>query len=271
MPRWSLLSLSVLVAACTASVVAPDAAETTQDAHAPPDARAEDAATRDASVARDASSEDAANDGGPACVASVPCTTEAECGPGGRCVPGCHAQLPPDAPCPFGIDACQPGYACTLVGREAHCRPLPGIGEACGTEGALCALGAWCSVRTCVARGGAGAACDRAIGPLGGSDQCEPDLYCALDDTCSARMPDGGACSAAVYTCMEGSYCDGASGTCLRCAAVGEPCSASRLCLPELRCDASTGRCADPEGTPCEGAFCTRHHYCGPMSACDCP
>lgn len=155
---------------------------------------------------------------------------------------------------------------------EGSCRQLGGgaaIGEPCGgscDEDGYCARDPETGAFTvCVARGGAGAACEA-------SWACEEPLYCRFEDgrgRCEARLGVGARCTS--EGCVEGLVCyalEGESeGRCRRAPQIGDVCNPDVFDACEhvaSYCDSETRTCEPlaEAGEPCGDAGCVPSATC---------
>lgn len=150
-----------------------------------------------------------------------PCTDDGECVVGAYCSGTCRME-PPDVrlgrgqPCTISSE-CEDDLYCAA----STCEPYPGAGMPCVSE------------------------------PL----RCAPGNYCDAEDTCRARVAEGGACTD-VVSCVAGTRC--AMGTCRSVSTIGGACDATRACPAGTQCAA--GRC---EALPDVGEACTDACYRG--------
>lgn len=144
-----------------------------------------------------------------------------------------------DANCADGLD-CNDSDVCVAS---------PGPGDTCSslsdcTNDSLCQLGADNTPGTCVALPSSGGTCDPNLGGeiLGGrfscllvTDYCDPS-----DNTCKAKLLDGGDCSAVPYACINYAQC--IEGACVAAPGIGDSCVVDGQpdCLGDLECDGGT-------------------------------
>lgn len=103
------------------------------------------------------------------------------CQEGQRCGNGkCYKLSATGEPCNPNLSVSCLDFSNWCETTESKCAPLPQAGQPCGTNGAQCALYAFCDGGTCQPRPGAGAGCGEE-----GQPNCIGDLRCQ-DGTCTA-------------------------------------------------------------------------------------
>lgn len=175
------------------------------------------------------------------------CPTDAFCS-NGKCAPrkgpgeACNPVLGQDPEC-FSPYLCQ-GGTCKPMGLE--CKPAS-IGQTC-TLLSACADGAYCDILdhfTCKARAPVGASCDAGFLNAAGLDICADGAACQ-GKTCVATVGEGASCAS--QTCdTRHAYCDATSHTCLPLKYRDEACQSDAECIG--RCSGSTcgGACRMPQ------------------------
>lgn len=154
----------------------------------------------------------------------------------------------PGEPCGEGIGTAEgKTFQCISTSRcvDQVCVALPGAGEPCSKEGALCAPGSTCvqkgAERICTAPGQKGDSCSQGVG-------CGANLFCD-GVVCKARGKAGDACgsgSSGIYgnDCEPSLYCDGV--VCKAYGKAGDACKSGQTCRSgscsnKGRCDALSG------------------------------
>lgn len=143
----------------------------------------------------------------------------------------CLALLGAGASC-IDDSQCEVGLTC-----RGSCVALAGTGGPCTTDNDCERIGDYCASGTCVAFALAGGDCTSAA--------CIPGYRCDATMHCVLGPELGEHCSAPLY-CVDGSYCDSGTGTCIPLLPDNATCSsneqcASRTCVYQQ--SSSTGTC----------------------------
>jgi hypothetical protein len=160
------------------------------------------------------------------------CHTYEECKNGfcdlhDACPGVCHPYVGVSSPCDNKTKFCDPRTSVCGSGFTCVALTHPGLGDACGQEGAYCnAAVSWCDgTNHCVAR--------QTSGPCTLGNECALGTICAGPQkatTCQLPVGLGGGCTPGTTQCQYPGACDAATNTCVE-RKVGDPCG--QINLPE--------------------------------------
>ena len=200
----------------------------------------------------------------PQAKASEPCASSAHCESGLYC-DASQASNSCAVPLSTGeagvtcssVLPCKAGLAC--IGTI--CRSPLQDGAACSSS-PECVAASYCdpATDTCKPRKTKSASCSA-------TSDCAAGLYCSSSSSyvCVDRIAAGQACTGST-TCIEGTRCNAATGTCDALLAAGSSCSTSSQCAQGLLCQTFAGRCASrvASAAMCESSdACPATEYCG--------
>jgi len=207
----------------------------------------------------------------PAVGAGDSCNASRVCPDGTRCVGDLsgNSRCIPDGVigglCRSASPRCDAGLGCL----GALCAPLSADGS-CDINSTPCPDGSSCINGQCTAIGAAGGDC-RSTSPT-----CDSGLVCqtvfaqTVVQRCGPGVGEGESCTGSL-PCLDGLFCEFASGLCQRAGDVGSTCFSGVPCRTGLSCDFSTGLCSrgGTLNTSCRaGAICDDGLICDQANVC---
>lgn len=199
---------------------------------------------------------------GGSCYESFECGTGLYCNYAASCPGTCAARVP-EGGMAASYQSCAEGL---YADGSGICRAYVQVGGSCdGTSASSCVDNAFCSGGVCVARFGAGAACDRAS-MCGGVFSCVNGV-CAPPGELGASCTGSNECKGD-HTCFEPAP---GEGTCTTKVAAGGPCYGYRDCQPQLSCvgaDDVNGTAGTCIGESDVGGACEYEGHCKSGLAC---